>query len=244
VRRVSLAPEDVQALFFWTRFPEPLLVHLRELDDLGFRTVFHVTVTGLPPDLEPFPHPLDRRIAAVQALAERIGPGRVWWRYDPIVAGDVLTPAWHEDTFGKLAEALSGSTTRVTLSLLDWYRKTERGLRRVADLSAFARQDGTEPEVVRLVSALAAKAAASGMHAVSCCEPALAAAGVASGACIDAAAVHRLFGIPRVEGTDPGQRPGCRCAPSYDIGTANTCRGGCVYCYATHPHGREQSALE
>jgi len=218
------------------------------------------------------------RVAAIRDLARAIGPERVWWRYDPIVLADSLTPAWHLENFGRLADALAGSTVRVTFSLLDWYRKTERRLRSVVGVpplreprgarassgpwaqradgtephvqALVERNDGTEPHVQALVAKLAEIAAAHGIRAVSCCEEVLAssgvgpgacmdgsaAAGVTPGACIDGVAAAELFGIDAVTGRDPGQRPQCRCAPSFDIGAVDTCIGGCVYCYSTRSH--------
>ena len=54
-----------------------------------------------------------------------------------------------------------------------------------------------------------------------------------AGACIDAELIERVFDINVAGQKDPGQRPACRCVTSRDIGAYGTCRGGCLYCYAT-----------
>jgi DNA repair photolyase len=241
VSRVSLLPADVRTLFLWTRWPVPLLPHLDEIERLGHRTIFLVTLTGLPAALEPFPHSPESRLEAIRRLAVRIGPERVWWRYDPIILGDRLDAAWHTDNFSRLVAALCGSTRRVHLSLLDWYRKTERRLEPVlAQTGPLHHLEGAEPHVLDLVRRLGDLARRHGMDPCSCCEPWFEQAGVAAGSCIDGPAAGRLFGFDCPPGGDPGQRPHCRCSPSFDIGANHTCISGCLYCYATSSH---ESAL-
>ena len=48
VARVSLAPGDVDAVVFWTRFPRPLLPYLPELDARGYRYLFLFTLMANP----------------------------------------------------------------------------------------------------------------------------------------------------------------------------------------------------
>ncbi len=241
---VDLSPDAVQAIFFWTRNPEPLLPYLAEIHSRGHRTIFQFTVTALPAELEPGLPPLQRRLDAFWRLADMVGPERVWWRYDPIIIGRAWTPHWHCQAFASLAERLQGATHRVTLSLVDWYRKTERRLVPAeARYGPFSRVDDSSLEGLALATELAALAAAHGMRAVACCEPGWATAGVESAACIDGRAAAEIFGFEAESLTDPGQRPACRCAPSYDIGAPHTCLGGCLYCYATSSHRRAQESF-
>lgn len=237
--RVELNPQDVKAIFFWTRWPGPLLPHLAELDERGYNTVFHVTITGLPRLLEP--HPVDEatRIEALHRLASIVGRKRVWWRYDPVFLGERLDLDFHLGAFKRLADQLAPSTDRVTLSLVDWYRKTTRRMSSAeAQVGPLFRLAGTEPEVLELIGGLAQIARDRGIEPVSCSEAGWEAVGLSPGACIDAEAANRLFGLSVKEGKDPGQRPLCRCSPSFDIGTTDSCVAGCVYCYATVSHER------
>jgi len=238
VREVSLAPESVAGVFFWTRWPGPLLPHLDELEERGVRSIFHVTMTGLPFRLEPHPVPEEERLTAVLELASRLGRGRVWWRYDPIVCGREFDRRHHLEQFERLAAKLAPSTSRVTLSLLDWYRKTERRMGHLPQSPGgdFARLAGDEPEVIDLVGELAEVARRAGIVPVSCCEPAWAATSVVPGACIDGEAFALQFGTTGPPGRDPGQRPHCRCSPAVDIGAVDSCIAGCVYCYSTRSH--------
>ena len=67
-----------------------------------------------------------------------------------------------------------------------------------------------------------------------CTQPALAALvpGIAAPArCIDAGRLGDVAGRP-VAAPVKGNRPGCLCAESRDIGAYDSCPHGCVYCYA------------
>ena len=239
---VDLRPEAVSAIVFWTRRPRPIIPHLSELTDRGLNFVFHVTITGLPLPFEPSATSEKESLEAVDELARIIGPDRVWWRYDPIILSDVLNPAWHRQTFSRLATTLAGKTHRVTMSLIDWYRKTERRLALLESrFGPFRHAAAEDPDVVALAADLAGLARSHNIEPVACCEPAWHAAGIASGACIDAAALNQLFNLSTDLVRDPGQRPLCGCAPSYDIGANHTCLGGCLYCYATSSHARAET---
>ena len=43
---ISLKPEDVDAIVFWTRNPRPLFLYLDELDSRGYRYYFQFTILG------------------------------------------------------------------------------------------------------------------------------------------------------------------------------------------------------
>src|SRR5262245_49905703 len=61
---LSLLPEHVLFLVFWTRNPHPLERHLARLDDLYQRAFyFHFTINGLPKTLETHNPPLDFSVA-------------------------------------------------------------------------------------------------------------------------------------------------------------------------------------
>ena len=53
VTRISLKPEDVDAIVFWTRNPRPLMPYLDELDSRGYRYYFQFTILGYPREIDP-----------------------------------------------------------------------------------------------------------------------------------------------------------------------------------------------
>jgi hypothetical protein len=232
--RIDLAPEAVEVIVFWTRYAAPLLGHLAELDRRGYRYYFLYTLVDYPAILEPHAPPLEKRLESFRRLSRRLGAERVVWRYDPIVLGNLTDVRYHLERFRRLCSELSGQTRRVVVSLLDEYPKVRR---RLDGLSAggfrLLRFSEGDPRLGALMAGLAETARAKGMEIQSCAERRnLRPWGIDPGACIDPQLIRELFGISVPARKDPGQRPACRCAVSRDIGAYDTCRYGCVYCYA------------
>lgn len=234
VSRVSLAVDDVNAIVFWSKNPAPLLPGLGELDELGYHYLFQYTICDYPPELEPFVPPLAERIATARELALRLGPRRVIWRYDPIILSNNTGPEFHRHAFARIAAALEGSTTRVILSLVDYYGKTRRNLKPLEQAGwVFEERSGAEDDARELLHRIAQTAHEHGLEAQSCAEAvAMDELGIARGKCIDGELLNELWQIP-VSKKDPGQRGECLCAVSKDIGTNGTCLHGCRYCYST-----------
>jgi hypothetical protein len=236
VSRVSLKPEDVDVIVFWTRNPRPLFPHLAELDERGYRYYFQYTLLNNPPPLDPKSPPLETSLKTFQELARHAGPERVIWRYDPIVFTTLTGADFHLQSYAHIANALRGCTHRSVISLMDLYPKTKKRLSGMAE-------QGTELLPVSftaeawfpaLMQRLARIAADNGMEIVSCAEEIdLQPYGVRPGKCVDDEYIHRVFGIDVTHAKDPSQRLTCGCVVSKDIGVYNTCLFGCSYCYAT-----------
>ncbi len=227
VTRVSLLPEAVDGLVLWTKNPAPLLSGLGEIERLGHRLMVHCTLTAFGRDLEPMVPSRAERIRACRVLAERIGPERVVWRFDPILFTPDHSPDRLLGEFAALAGELRGSTHRCIISLLTLYRKCLRNLTGIALLDPDDRVKET------FIRQLADIAGSHDMVLQACCDPFLQEqCHVERAGCID----DRLFtapdGQPLHLPKDRGQRPGCGCAASVDIGAYNTCPHGCLYCYA------------
>ena len=130
VSTVSLLPEDVDALVFWTRNPRPMLRHLNELDERGYDYIFQMTLLDYPRWLETNTPPAETAIATFGAVSEHVGPARIIWRYDPLVFTRTIDAGYHRQKFGELADALHGHTERVVISVVDDYAKTRHRLGR------------------------------------------------------------------------------------------------------------------
>ncbi len=118
--RISLRPEDVDAIVFWTRNPRPLMPYLDELDSRGYRYYFQFTILGYPQQLDPKSPPAATAVQAFRELAERLGPSRVDLAlrpdrlqrdHSPGVPPAELPPAGRSRSAGIRAEWSSASWT-------------------------------------------------------------------------------------------------------------------------------------
>lgn len=234
LKRVSLKPEDVAALVFWTRDASFLLKDASRLRDLGYHFHVHYTLTGYPRELERHTPTAGRAVRTLRSLSDAISPERVIWRYDPIVLGSATPPEYHLENFTKLAEQLSGAVGDVYISFCEPYAKTRRRLAGVAEKTgwSFELEKNTAGQA-ELAARLAEIAASHGMQLNSCSQPDLTAPGLETGRCVDPDRIKALR--PELELTLKAAptRPGCGCVESIDIGAYDTCAFGCEYCYAT-----------
>lgn len=233
---VDLTPGAVDGYVFWTRNLAPFGAVLDRLDRTGTPFVVNYTVTGLPRALERSTIEPELAVRQIRAVRDRWGPRAAVWRYDPVVTTSLTPPAWHRETFARLAAALAGAVDEVVLSFVQPYRKTARNLDRAAVRHGFSWRDPEPEEKGALLADLAGIAAAHGVRPTLCTQPALVeASGVAAARCVDAGRLADLAGRPLPVRTK-GNRPGCLCAESRDIGAYDTCPHGCCYCYAVSDH--------
>jgi len=227
VSRISLRPEDVDGVVFWTKNPAPFMQYLNYFRKYAY--YFQFTLNGYGPDVETNLPGLEKRLDTFLRLSEKLGPERVLWRYDPILLNGRYTSEWHLETFRRIAERLNGATKRATISFVDEYSRNKRQLE-------LLRCEEIGEETMRTMAwEIAAVSRLNGMHACSCAEEVeLIDCGVAHASCVDAQLLAQISGFPLKSGKDPNQRSACGCAPSTDIGAYNTCPNGCRYCYANY----------
>jgi hypothetical protein len=227
---VPLTPDAVDGLVFWTRNVDPFL---DVLEAIRPRTPFVVqfTVTGYPRALERSVIEPERAVEQIHRLARRFGPRVAVWRYDPILYTSATPPAWHRQTFRRLAAGLAGATDEVVTSFATLYRKTQRNLAAAARLHRFTWHDPEPAEKIALVAELAGIARRHAMRLTLCSQPQFLDPGAGAARCIDAGRLSEVAGRP-VAAKEKGNRPGCACHESRDIGAYDTCPHGCVYCYA------------
>ena len=228
VSRISLRPEDVDCIVFWTKNAAPMLPRLQRLEEWKF--YFQFTLTPYGKDVEPGLPPKDAVVRTFQELSRRLGGAkgaRVVWRYDPILLTEQHTIAWHREQFARLLEQLAPYTDCCVISFLDLYSKTERNTNPLGLMPLEAAQ------MEEIAGSFAELADGSGLVLKSCSEAIdLAKYGIEHGSCIDKARIERVMGVPINVKKDSTQRQECGCMKSVDIGAYNTCRHLCRYCYA------------
>jgi hypothetical protein len=233
VSRISLTPEDVDAIVFWTRNPRPLMPYLDELDRRGYRYYFQFTILGYPRQIDPRSPAAANAVEALRELGQRLGPRRMIWRYDPIVFTGITPPAFHLENFQRLAESLRGHTRRVVVSIVDMYRKIQARLKKLEGTPAAVAPCSAE-DLGPLMRGLAERAGENGMEIVSCAEEIdLRPFGILPGKCVDDRVIAEELGVEVPSAKDPNQRKACGCVVSRDIGMYESCLFGCQYCYAT-----------
>ena len=231
VSEIALDRAAVDGFVFWTRHVGPFVPVLAEVARRGYPFVVHQTITGYPRALETSVTDADSAVAQLYQLHKDYGPRVAVWRYDPILISDLTPPDWHRTTFRRLAAALAGATDEVVVSFAAIYRKTARNLDRAARRHGFAWRDPPAEEKGALLADLAGIAADHGQRLTLCTQPGLVGPATPAARCVNADRFSDVAGR-RIAAPTRGNRPGCLCAESRDIGAYDTCPHGCVYCYA------------
>ena len=228
VSKIELSPQVVDCIVFWTKNPEPMLNHLEELKE--YQYYFQFTLTSYGRDIEcNVPHKKEVMIPVFQRLSDTIGKKRVIWRYDPILFTEKYTQEYHLKAFTQIATALCGYTDKCVISFVDKYAKNRK---RMEEMGV---QEPGEVECKQFAGKLAEIASKYDMKMSSCAEMIdLAAYGIEHNSCIDRKLIEELIGCRLNAQKDKNQRSECGCVESVDVGTYNTCRNGCRYCYANY----------
>jgi Domain of unknown function (DUF1848) len=233
---VSLAPDAVDGFVLWSRNMAPLMPDLDAVRRVA-PFIVQFTLTGYPRALEASVINADEAVEQLRELRRRFGARVAVWRYDPVVFTAEWDAAAHAAQFAVLARRLKGSVDEVVLSVMHPYKKTQRNLDRAARRHGFLWRDPPAEEKRHLLHSLAAIAREEGLAPTLCSQPELLGPGLGEARCIDAARLADVAQHPIAAPTG-GNRPGCRCALSRDIGAYDTCPHGCVYCYAVADRDR------
>lgn len=224
-------PADITAIVFWTRDATPLIPHLKILDKMRIKYLFLWTLNNYPDALEPIGPKGNEAIDAVKELSEVVGRERIRWRYDPIVISDITPIEWHRENFSLLAQALAKFVDKVIVSVMTPY-KSVVGRMQKSGIN-FHTEPYKDEKVAELLHFISNEARRNGLQVQSCCSGGkLLKHGIVDGACIDPLWIESVFGEKIDLPKDTGQRPECLCVKSVDIGTYNTCKRKCIYCYA------------
>jgi uncharacterized protein DUF1848 len=236
---IDLRPQAVDGYVFWTRNARPFSRALEAIAAQGKPFVVQYTVLGYPRMIDTNVINPSLAIANAREIARNYGPRVLVWRYDPILLAPETEPGWHRANFLGLADALAGSTDEVVVSFAQLYAKSARNLAKAGITWRVPEID----EEAALIADLRNLAFQRGITLSLCTQPDLSVrSGVPGARCIDAARLSDIAGRT-VAASTKGNRPGCLCAESRDIGAYDSCVHGCRYCYAVGDHGAVQRRM-
>ena len=122
---------DTRFIVFWSKNPEPLLQHLDYLQERNIGCYIQYTLNDYEAEgLERGVPALEKRIKTFQQLVEKLGKGRVVWRFDPLILTDKISI---DDLLCKvenIGNKLVGYTEKLVFSFADiaLYKKVKANL--------------------------------------------------------------------------------------------------------------------
>ncbi|MDR3301976.1 MAG: DUF1848 domain-containing protein [Spirochaetaceae bacterium] len=225
ISKVSLLPDVVDCIVFWTKNPRPMLDKLQLL--AAYPYYFQFTLNSYAQDIEAGLPGKQAIIDTFQKLSDTIGAEKVIWRYDPLLINEKYTIFYHVENFGTIAHALRGYAKKVTISFIDFYSKITKNLN-LLDIHPMSAED--KDSIAKQLSAIARE----NCFAIDTCaeDINLSQYGISHARCIDDRLIEQIIGCPLSVGKDKTQRLKCACVASVDIGAYNSCANACLYCYA------------
>ena len=133
-------------IVFWSKNPKPLLNHLDELKERSIGCYIQYTLNDYEIEsLEKGVPPLKERIDTFKKLVEKLGKGRVVWRFDPLILTDQIGL---DDLLRKvesIGDQLQGFTEKLVFSYADIasYKKVKSNLEK----SRINYREWTEPQM-------------------------------------------------------------------------------------------------
>lgn len=123
--------QNTRFIVFWSKNPRPLLAHLDYLKEHSIGCYIQYTLNDYEVEgLEKGVPPLDQRIDTFKKLVDKLGVGRVIWRFDPMILTDRISI---DDLLGKvrnIGDQLKGYAEKLVFSYADIasYKKVNANL--------------------------------------------------------------------------------------------------------------------
>lgn len=227
VSRIDLSFSLIDCIVFWTKDPSMIIHRLDKLKEYNY--YFQITITPYDNHMERSINDKKQIVDSLKKLSQIIGKEKVIWRYDPIILNKDLTIEYHVNKFEELASELTGYTDQCIISFMDIYRKTERNMKNINPIFI---NDNLMLDIGGRLSSIAQE---YNIRISTCSEKIdLTPVGIDHAKCIDDKLISKIIGQELNIDKDKNQRDICGCVASIDIGAYNTCKHGCLYCYANY----------
>lgn len=223
-KNISLQLPDVTIFVFWTKNAIPFMSQLETIHNIGYPFYFLHTITPYGVDLEKNLPVKGVIVDNFKRIIDLYGPKRAIWRYDPIIITKKYDIDYHIRAFTKLTGLLEGYADICLFSFLEYYHKLKN--RRWPEGFIPVPEETTK---ISLLAKLGNVAASRGIELAACCNGF---EGISQPGCINPHFTQGVGANLLKINRDKHQRENCHCIKSIDIGTYNTCRHGCLYCYA------------
>lgn len=258
--RSYIAYDRTRLIVFWSKNPEPLLKNDGCLDYLkqkGINAYIQYTLNDYVAEkLERGVPALQGRVDTFKRLVDRLGFGKVIWRFDPMMLTDTIGTDEILEKVGRIGNQLKGYTEKLVFSYADIraYRKVQSNLTK----NEIRFREFEVADMLAIAHGLSELNRSWGYTLATCGEKInLEPFGIVHNKCVDDDLMIKYFsddealmdflGVEIVKGDlfnpagkvvkhrnnkDKGQRQFCGCIISKDIGEYNTCPHLCEYCYA------------
>lgn len=216
--------DDVDAIFFCTKNPLPIIPYLDEIKKPMF---FHITVTPYNKDIEP--NVIDKRkiIEGIKIISQKVGKENVYVRYDPVFLNDKYTIDYHIKAFGRLCALLENYISGFIFSFLDDYKNVQR------NYHVLRPKVWTKKMYEKIGLNFSRLAQEHNLTVQTCAEKEnLCQYGFVKGECLSYELAKRLTGKTKFKKWTARKSKTCECVEMVDIGCYNTCPHLCKYCYA------------
>lgn len=123
--------KSTRFIVFWSKNPEPLLKHLDYLKERNIGCYIQFTLNDYVSEgLEKGVPSLEKRIETFKVLVEKLGKGRVIWRFDPLILTDKISIDDLLRKIENIADQLYGYAEKLVFSFADIasYRKVKSNL--------------------------------------------------------------------------------------------------------------------
>ena len=221
VSRISF--DYVDGIMFCTKNPMPILPYLKDIDK---PILFHITLTPYLKDIEPNVPDKKLIIESIKEISKIIGKENTVVRYDPIFISDKYNLEYHKKVFTRMCKQLNGYIDKIIVSFIDEYKNVKKNIKELNY------NEPTEDDYKEIGLSFSSIAKDNNMTVQTCFEDRnLIEYGFVKGECLSQEVAYKLTGktYPKWKARKENK---CNCVQMVDIGTYNSCKHLCKYCYA------------